>query len=293
MSFTEGYVNVTGGKVSYKKYENENGRTPVILLHGGPGSSHFSMQGLKELAMERPVIFYDQLGCGKSDRPTDKSLWTLDRFVEELDQIIKALKLKEVHILGHSWGTTLGAAYYLSFKPKNVKSIIFSSPCLSAPLWAEDQEKNRKLLPKEVQETLKKCEENGTTDSQEYKDATREFNKRFVCRLDPLPDILLKGAHYRNREVYNIMWGPSEFHVTGNLKSFDCTGRLKEITIPTLYTCGRHDEATPDSTQYFSKLTPNGKFHVFENSSHMPYLEEQEEYITVVKDFLRENDHVK
>lgn len=289
MSVKEGFIEVTGGKVWYQIHDIGTKKTPVIILHGGPGSSHFAMQGLRLLAEDRPVIFYDQLGCGKSDRPTDKSLWNIDRFVEELAQIRQALSLDEVHILGHSWGTTFAAGYMLT-KPVGVKSVIFSSPCLSAPLWAEDQERNRKLLPEDVQATLRECEENGTTDSEAYKKATEEFNKRFVCRLDPMPEFLKEGRHFRNPEVYNIMWGPSEFHVTGNLKNFDCTARLKEIEVPTLYTCGSFDEATPVSTEYFSSLTPNSKFHVFENSAHMPYLEETEEYIRVVREFLKSVD---
>lgn len=289
MNISEGYVNVTGGKVWYKKYDNRNEKAPVILLHGGPGSSHFSMQGLKELSSDRSVIFYDQLGCGKSDWPEDQSLWNLDRFVEELAQIRNRLALEKVHILGHSWGTTLAAAFYL-LNPTGINSIIFSSPCLSAPLWAKDQEKNRKLLPKEIQSILTRCEKEGTTDSLEYKKATAEFNKRFVCRMDPIPEILIKGAAYRNPKVYQTMWGPSEFHVTGNLKAFDCTGRLKEFDVPSLFTCGRYDEATPETTAYFSKLAPKGKFHVFENSAHMPYLEEEKEYINVVNKFLNDND---
>ncbi|MDZ5470217.1 proline iminopeptidase-family hydrolase [Bacillus sp. 31A1R] len=289
MTVQEGYVEVTGGKVWYQIHNRELTNTPLIVLHGGPGSSHYSLQGLKILAEDRPVIFYDQLGCGNSDRPNESSLWNIDRFVEELAQLREALSLKELHILGHSWGTTLLAAYLLE-KPTGVKSAIFSSPCLSAPLWAEDQDYNRTLLPESVQETLKECEENGKTDSEEYKEATAEFNRHFVCRLDPLPEFLKHGAHYRNPEVYNIMWGPSEFHVTGNLKDFDCTSRLNELSIPSLYTCGRYDEATPKSTQYFSELTPNAKFHVFENSAHMPYIEEPEEYVTVIRDFLNVND---
>ncbi len=286
MNLREGMIEVTGGKVFYQLHDNGTGNTPVIVLHGGPGSSHYSLQGLRILAEGRPVIFYDQLGCGKSDRPTDPSLWTLDRFVEELGQIRKALNLEEFHILGHSWGTTLAAAYYLQ-KPEGVKSIIFSSPCLSAPLWAEDQEENRNLLPPEVQETLTRCEENETTDSEEYKEATKIFNQHFVCRLDPFPEFLKQGAHFKNPEVYNIMWGPSEFHVTGNLKDFDCTKELKDIAVPTLYTCGRYDEATPKSTEYFSSLTPKGKFHIFEQSAHMPYIEEREEYVRVIGGFLK------
>jgi proline iminopeptidase len=289
----EGFVEVTGGKVWYQLHDQGTKKTPVIVLHGGPGSSHYSLQGLKVLSDQRPVIFYDQLGCGNSERPTDASLWQLDRFVEELGQIRKALNLDEVHILGHSWGTTLAAAYMLT-KPIGVKSVIFSSSCLSAPLWAEDQEKNRQKLPPDVQNTLKTCEKNGTTDSKEYKDATFEFNKQFVCRINPWPEFLKKGTHLKNAEIYNIMWGPSEFHVTGNLKDFDCTSRLKEITVPTLYTCGRFDEATPEATEYFSSLTPNSTFHVFENSAHMPFLEEPEEFLQIIGDFLQEVDlHTK
>ncbi|PEJ53286.1 proline iminopeptidase [Bacillus sp. AFS002410] len=289
MTVKEGFIEVTGGKVWYQIHNMDSKNTPVIVLHGGPGSSHYSMQGLDILAEDRPIIFYDQLGCGKSERPTDTSLWNIDRFVEELGQIREGLSLDEFHILGHSWGTTLAAAYYLS-RPEGVKSIIFSSPCLSAPLWAEDQDRNRKLLPLEVQETLKSCEENGTTESEEYKEATSIFNKHFVCRLDPYPEFLKEGRQYRNSEVYNIMWGPSEFHVTGNLKSFDCTSQLQNIHVPTMYTCGRFDEATPESTKYFSTLTPNAKFHVFEKSAHMPYVEEQDEYVQVVSSFFNRVD---
>lgn len=285
----EGYIEVTGGRVWYQKFEADGKGTPVIILHGGPGSSSYSLHGLKALSNDRPVIFYDQLGCGRSDRPQDNSLWKVERFVEELADIRKALLLEEVHILGHSWGTTLAAAYCLT-KPKGIKSIIFSSSCLSAPLWAKDQDRNRKKLPFEIQETLRRCEENGTTDSSEYKDATSEFNKQFVCRLDPYPEFLKQGAHFKNPEIYNIMWGPSEFHVTGNLKNFDCTSRLNEITVPTLFTCGRFDEATPESTDYFHSLVPNSKFHVFEKSAHMPYLEETEEYVQVVGEFLKSID---
>lgn len=285
----EGYIDVTGGRVWYQLFNKNAEGTPVIILHGGPGSSSYSLQGLKALAEDRPVFLYDQLGCGKSDRPSDPSLWRIERFVEELAQIRESLNLNEVHILGHSWGTTLAAAYCLT-KPSGVKSVIFSSPCLSAPLWEQDQRRNLEKLPKEIQATIIRCEENETTDTDEYKKATEVFNKNFVCRLDPYPEWLKKGSHYRNPEVYNIMWGPSEFTVLGNLKEFDCTPRLTEITFPTLYTCGRFDEATPETTKYYSSLTPGSEFHVFENSAHMPYVEESEEFLSVIGDFLKARD---
>ncbi|MEH6996448.1 proline iminopeptidase-family hydrolase [Neobacillus drentensis] len=287
----EGYIEVTGGRVWYQKFYENSGGTPVIILHGGPGSSSYSLEGLQALQEDRPVILYDQLGCGRSDRPTDTSLWQLDRFVEELAQVREALHLDEVHILGHSWGTTLAAAYCLT-KPSGVKSVIFSSPCLSAPRWEMDQSENLKKLPIEIQETIKHCEENGTTDSEEFNAAIQEFNKVFVCRVqeEPDPEWVKKGSGYRNPEIYNIMWGPSEFSVKGNLKFFDCTSRLNEISCPTLFTCGRFDEATPESTEYFSNLVPNGKLHIYENSAHMAYFEEKEEFLRVVGNFLNKID---
>lgn len=286
----DGYIQVTGGKVWYQIYKEEAKGTPLLVLHGGPGSSSYSLQGLKALGKDRPVILYDQLGCGKSDRPTDAALWQLDRFVEEVGQVRNELQLEKVHLLGHSWGTTLAAAYSLT-KPAGVKSVIFSSPCLSAPLWEEDQKRNLKKLPKKVQETIKNCEENGDTGSKEFQEAIEVFNSHFVCRLNPYPEFLKEGKQYRNPEVYEIMWGPSEFTVLGNLREFDCTNRLKEITCPTLYTCGRFDEATPETTEYYSKRTPNAFFHVFESSAHMPYIEEQEEYLRVIGDFLQSIDN--
>lgn len=281
----EGFLEVTGGKVWYIIHNETAEGTPLLVLHGGPGSSSYSLQGLKELATDRPVILYDQLGCGKSDRPDDDSLWTLAKFVEEVAQVRTGLGLKKVHILGHSWGTTLAAASYFN-NPEGISSIIFSSPCLSAPLWEKDQKKNLALLPLEVQETIRSCEEKGNTDTPAFQQAIEVFNDHFVCRLKPYPEHLKQGKHFRNPHVYQIMWGPSEFTVQGNLKTFDCTEQLSKISIPTLYTCGRYDEATPASTEYYSSRTPHAAFHVFEESAHMAYIEEPEQYRKVMNEFL-------
>ncbi|MGV3487111.1 MAG: proline iminopeptidase-family hydrolase [Tuberibacillus sp.] len=281
----EGYVHVTGGKVYYKKV-GTGSKTPIILLHGGPGGTHVPMRALEALGDERPVIFYDQLGSGKSDKPTDLSLWKIDRFVEELGQIRDALHLDDLHILGHSWGTMLAASYLLT-KPKGIKSVIFSGPCLSAQQWMRDQIAHREMLPQEVQDVLAKHEAAGTTDSEEYEEAVKEFNKRFVNRMEKKPEWLNTDDAKSNKDVYLTMWGPSEFYATGNLKDFDVTSRLGEIQLPALFVCGRYDEATPSTTERYSRLIPGSKFHVFENSAHVGYLEEPEEYVRVVRDFLK------
>lgn len=284
----EGYIAVTGGNVYYK-IVGDGSKTPIILLHGGPGGTHVPFMHLENLGNDRQVIFYDQLGSGKSDRPTDHSLWNIDRFVEELGQIREALGLSKLHILGHSWGTMLAASYLLN-QPEGVQSIIFSSPCLSVPQWEKDQEMHLKQLPEEVQEILSRCEREGTTDTEEYKTAMKEFNKRFVYRLDSKPKEMESPYAKSNSIVYNTMWGPSEFCTTGNLKEYDVTERLKEIQLPAMFTCGRYDEATPQTVEGYSHCLPGSIFHVYEQSAHLPYLEEPAEYIGRVRSFL---DHVE
>jgi proline iminopeptidase len=288
MNTTEGFIPVPGGKVWYRAV-GENKNTPLLVLHGGPGFSTYDMEELQGLANERMVIFYDQLGSGRSERPRDKSLWEVDRFVEELQTIRDHLQLEQVHILGHSWGTMLGASYMLT-KPIGVRSIVFSSPCLSAKLWAKDQDEYRKELPSEIQEILNSEEQKGTTNSKEYEEAMMEVYRRHVCRLDPWPETLLQSFEFSNLDVYHTMWGPSEFFPTGTLKDFDVTVRLHEIEIPSLFLAGKYDEATPKTTEYYSSLTKHSQFHVFENSSHTAYLEEPREYLQVVSGFLERQD---
>jgi len=281
----EGHATVPGGRVWYKIL-GDGQDTPLLLLHGGPGFSSFGTTGwLGNLVNQRQVVVYDQLGAGNSDRPDDISLWTVDRYVAELGAIRAELGLDEVHILGHSWGTMLAAAYLLT-KPTGIKSVIFSSPCLSAPMWATNQAAYVGELPEADQDTITRCEAAGTTDSDEYQAAMMTFYKRFVCRLNPWPPEMENSFETANMQVYQTMWGPSEFCATGNLKEFDVTPRLAEITIPTLFLCGRYDEATPETTAYYRNLIANAKFHVFEDSAHMTFLEEPVAYLQVVTDFL-------
>lgn len=280
----EGYVQVEGGRVWYQMLGSGNA-VPLLVLHGGPGSSHLGMRRLGELQQERPVILYDQLGCGKSDRPTDSSLWVVDRFVRELATLRDALNLTLVHILGHSWGTMLLTDYLLT-QPDGVVSAVFSSPCLSVARWVTDANAYRQGLPEEVQSTLKQCELLGTTQSGEYKVATEEYMKRHVCRVSvPIEEKAERDAAFGD-EVYHWMWGPSEFHATGNLKTYERMDRLREIHIPALFTCGAYDEATPSSTRAYQALVANSKFHVFPNSSHSPLREEPEAYLATIREFL-------
>ncbi len=281
----EGFVKVTGGRVWYQVV-GEGGGVPLILLHGGPGSTHWGFQVLEPLADERPVVFYDQLGCGSSDRPNDLSLWTVERFVEELSLLRKALRLDRVHILGHSWGSMLATDYYLT-DPDGVVSLILSSPCISIPRWLEDCERYIAQMPPDMQETIRQHQASKTFDSPEYRAAEEEFYRRHVNRVNPMPEAMKRGREGRGRIVYETMWGPNEFYMDGNLKGYDRSGRLGEISVPALFSCGRVDEAAPATTEWYASLTPGAEFVVYENSAHLPHWEETAHYTSVVRDFLR------
>lgn len=279
---------MTGGNVWFRITGNGPG-IPLLLLHGGPGMKSSDSDPLLQLGADRPVIQYDQLGCGKSDRPADTSLWTVDGYVERLEQIIDALQLKEVHLLGHSWGTML-AASFLFKEPSVVRSVIFSGPALDAQRWERDQRNYLKQFPQDIQETIERSEREGTTDSGAYNEAMMAYYKRHMCRVDPWPQDFADDLKELNDKVYNFMWGASEFTVTGTLKNFDATGRLPEIEIPALFSCGRFDEATPEATEYYASLVPDGEFHVFENSSHMPGIEEPEAYVEMVREWVNRQE---
>ncbi|HLX57869.1 MAG TPA: proline iminopeptidase-family hydrolase, partial [Ktedonobacteraceae bacterium] len=258
---------------------------PLLILHGGPGTPHDYLEPLEALADERPIIFYDQLGCGKSERPDDVNLWFSERFVEELGQIREALGLKQVHIFGHSWGSMLAVDYALT-RPEGLVSLILASPPLCIARWLQDAADYRSRLPLEVQNILDRHEAAGTTDSEDYQWATMEYYRRHICRLKPWPDSLERARAAEGTVVYQTMWGPTEFFMTGNLLNYDRTARLHEINVPTLFTCGRYDEATPEATAWYQSFIPGSEMVCFEHSAHMPHLEETKGYLRVVRGFL-------
>jgi proline iminopeptidase len=282
-----GYIPVEGGGVWYKIVGAGTTGIPLLTLHGGPGYPHDYLEPLEQLAGERPVIFYDQLGCGRSDRPADRTLWRVDRFVRELAQVRQALGLERIHLFGHSWGAMLAVDYLLS--GASAASLILASPALSIPRWMADAAQLRKTLPADVQETLARHEAAGTTDTLRYRDATMQYYHLYLCRMDPWPEPMNRSHEASSGAVYREMWGPSELYATGNLIDYDRTDRLREIAVPTLYTCGCYDEATPEATAWYRSLTPTAEMLVFERSAHMPHLEETGTYLAALRAFLSRN----
>lgn len=272
--------------------QEEPGKLPLLVLHGGPGASHDYLEPLEAMAHTgRRVIFYDQLGGGNSDHPHDPSMWTVDLFVAELGEVRKALKLDRLHILGQSWGGMLGMEYALT-RPDGLASLTVADSPASMRQWVSEANRLRAQLPPGVQHTLLQHEEQGTTDSQEYQDAMLVFYRRHVCRADPWPDCVTRTFDKLARypQVYTVMNGPSEFHVIGTLQTWDITDRLPEISVPTLLLSGRHDEATPMIVETIHRRIPGSTWVLFEDSSHMPHIEETDRYLQVLGEFLARSE---
>ncbi len=283
----DGRLPVEGGTVFYRVIGSGDG-IPVVLLHGGPGyTSHYLEPLARVLGSDRPVIVYDQLGSGRSDRVTDTALLKIDRFVRELDSLRRALHLERIHLYGHSWGSML-ALEYLATKPAGIASVTLASPLITSAAWIRDGQALMKTMPDSIQRVAATHEAAGTTSSREYQDASFAFMKRYVYGMEPPfpPEVDSAIAGY-NTLVYETMWGPSEFNPTGSLKHFDRSAVLEELRVPVLFTVGRHDEAIPETVQRFARMVPNAELRVFERSAHMAMVTERDTYADAVRTFLR------
>ena len=288
----EGFVPFRGYRTWYRVVGDgeEEGKLPVLFLHGGPGGTHDYLESLEALAgTGRRAIFYDQLGCGKSDLPDDASMYTVELFVDEIGVVRRELGLERIHLFGSSWGGMLAMEYALT-QPSGLASLVVASSPASMKQWVAEANRLRAALPEDVQETLRRHEEAGTTDSPEYEEACMPFYKRHVCRLDEWPDYVIRSFDFIEQHglVYRTMNGPSEFHVTGTLRNWDITDRLGEIRVPTLVVTGEHDEATPAINRSVSEGIPGARSVIYPGCSHMAHVEDPEGYIRLLDDFFTE-----
>lgn len=286
----EGFIDVDGGKVFYTIQGLDKPGIPILLLHGGPGSGGERLRtGFARVAEDRPVIVYDQLGCGRSDRPTDTTLWVIGRFEKELDQVIEAVGYPKIHLLGQSWGGTLAAQYLIDYQPKKVVSAILSSPMLDTKMWADDAQAYIKLMPEKTQQDLKFEFSENEGEQQRYKAAVAAYYKEHVNRKPAATTKTATPNSNSNKDIYKFMWGTNEFSPTGNLIGYSCVDQLNKIKMPVLYLCGEYDEASPKSTSFFQSKTPNSSIKVIKNGSHGSYKEQPEQYFKALNDFLNLN----
>lgn len=290
----EGWIDFRGHRVWYAVVGDLGAaqKLPLLCLHGGPGLGHDYLEPLAALASGgRPVVFYDQLGCGNSDQPDDPILWTVPLFVEEIGVVRQALGLERLHLLGQSWGGML-AMEYLVTQPRGIASATIASAPGSMRELVTELKRLRADLPAAVQAIVLQNEANGTTDSAEYQDAMRVFSGRHFCRLDPWPEPLARSFAKleRNPQVSLTMYGASELDVVGNLRDWDIIDRLAEIAVPTLVTSGRHDQITPSLANSVHRGIRGSEWVIFENSSHVAHLEEPARYAAVIEELLSRHE---
>ena len=281
----EGYVQVDGGEIWYGIMGKGN-NIPLLCLHGGPGGTSKSYFQLSEIAKERPVIMFDQLGTGRSGYHQDTTLLKPELFVEQVKAIKEELELNEFFLVGSSWGAALALEYYNTY-PEGIKGIVFNSPYFSTSIWTDDAAMLVADLPDSIQTAIHMAERDSVFDSESYIAANTFFLSKHGKRKEPVKHPYDTVPSERNSFIYNYMWGPSEFTATGTLKNFDNHQSLKTIKIPTLMTTGEYDEARPETVMKFTKMVPNAKFILIPGAGHSTLNDNGPAVLAAIQQFIK------
>ena len=293
MKINEGYMPFMGHHTYYRTVGERTDKAPLILLHGGPGSTHNYFEVLDRVAEEdgRMLVMYDQIGCGNSYVDGRPELWTAETWVNELIALRKHLGLDTCHLLGQSWGGMLLLTYICGYEHSDVKSGILSSTLPASWLWGIEQARMIKELPEEYQEAIKTATETGDYSSDIYQRAEEEYMLRHAAgKPDPNgPECLLRKKR-TGRESYVVGWGPNEYTPMGTLKDYDVIDKLKDIKEPCLVINGGNDLCTPYIAKVMYDNIPNSRWELFRECRHMCFVEDNDHYVEVLKEWLNEKD---
>jgi len=289
----EEMVPVEGGQI-YVRINGDlnNGRPPIVMAHGGPGSSHWYFLNATTLADDRAVILYDQLDSGRSDKPNDPANWRVERFVDELEAIRAHLGIARWHMLGTSWGGTI-ALEYGARRPKGLAGLILQSPLVSTEIWLRDANRLKDAMPPGIRDLLYRCDTPGAADEAECEAATEAFYRRHIQLYDPPPEI----AAYRaalprsfNAAIYNHMWGRAEFTASGTLKDYEGAPLLARLDgARTLFVTGEADEAIPETVAEFAKVA-GADFAVVSDAAHFAMNDNPAAYLAILRPWLLRQD---
>ena len=281
----------------WTKSIGNNPKIKLLLLNGGPGATHEYFECFENFMLPEgfELIYYDQLGCGLSDNPKDTSMWDLGRFVEEVEQVRKALNLNKdnFYLLGHSWGGILGMQYALKYQD-NLKGLIISNMMMSCPAYGKyAQEVLAPQFDPKILDTIRQIEAKGDFANPKYMELLMpNFYAKHICRLplDQWPEPLNRGLSKMNQSLYVTMQGPSEFGVGGNLINWDVTKELPKIKTPTLTIGGKHDTMDPEHMKWVSTQVQNGRSITCPNGSHMSMYDDQKNYFPGLIQFIKDVD---
>lgn len=282
-----GTADVPGGKVWWLRASTAGSKkTPLLTLHGGPGSGHNYLLPLKALADERPVVFYDQLGCGKADAPADDALYTVARSVQEVDAVRKALKLDKIILYGHSWGAMLAIEYMIATGGAGVDKLILGGALASIPQASAGMSRLIDALPDGAGARMKALEAEHKETSKEYQDLVGLFYQRHLCRVPFPPEVLATIENLGKSPAYRVMNGPNEFTIVGTIKDWDRRADLGRIALPTLITTGEFDEITLDCHQTIQAGIKGSELTIFGDCSHLTMNEKPDAYVRTLRAFM-------
>jgi proline iminopeptidase len=267
-----------------------SGRIKMLTLHGGPGVTHEYFECFEDFLPQAGIEFfyYDQLGSAYSDQPDDPTLWTVDRFREEVEQVRQALGLENFYLFGQSWGGMLGIDYLLKYQ-KHVKAAVISDMTASIASYVKYVNALRAKLPPATIAVLEKYEAKGEYEAPEYQQVMyKDIYGQYLCRLDPWPDPVQRAFKHLNPKVYNTMQGPNEFVVNGTFKDWDRWKDLPRITVPTLLVVGRYDTMSVEDIQKMGKAIPHSRVAICENGSHLCMWDDQQAYFRHLLGFVRD-----
>lgn len=293
MKVNEGYMPFMGHKTYYRTVGERTDKAPLVLMHGGPGSTHNYFEVLDRLAEEdgRMLVMYDQIGCGNSYLDGRPELWKAETWVNELIALREHLGLDTCHLLGQSWGGMLLLTYICGYEHSGVKSGILSSTLPASWLWGVEQARMIKELPAEYQEAIKTATATGDYSGDVYQRAEDEYMLRHAAgKPDPNgPECLLRKKR-SGRESYVVGWGPNEYTPMGTLKDYDVIDKLKDIKEPCLVINGGNDLCTPYIAKVMYDNIPDSKWELFRECRHMCFVEDNDHYVELLKKWLNDKD---
>lgn len=271
--------------------EGSTERKPLLLLHGGPGSTHNYFELLDSLADEgRMVISYDQLGCGNSYVEGHSELWNAATWIEELQCLRTHLHLDELHLLGQSWGGMMIIQYLIEHQPQGIASAILSSTLSSSRLWSREQHRLISFMPEEEQAAIAEAERTGDYSTPEYIKANDHYTLLHACEVtDRSPECLRRKKRF-GTEAYNVSWGPNEYTPLGNLKDFDYTDRLREIKLPCLVISGTNDECTPLIAKTMADRIADSEWELIDGARHLTFADAPERYRDLLSRWMEKHD---
>lgn len=282
-------IEITGG---YHVWTRRVGESPIklLLLHGGPGMTHEYLESFQDYLPNDgiEIYFYDQLGSYYSDQPDDPSLWRVDRFREEVEEVRQNLSLDHFYLLGSSWGGFLAIEYAIKYG-ENLKGLILSNTTASIASYSAYINELRSRLPQEVIKKLEEFETEGEYNHPEYERLLDEhLNNKYICRLDPWPDAAIRGFSNLNQQVYETLHGPNEFLVTGSYKDWNRWDDLSNIHVPTLILGARHDSMSVADQEEMGKRIPSSRVNICKNGSHLSMWDDPDHYFSYLKTFIHD-----